>query len=136
MGCPGIDVAKNHLNLAIRHESGEIETRRFENDPKDIDQFKEHLCEIDSERVILLKEVRQECFPGLIWQRCHTEESLGVHFWRNAKGQAPSGYQDETYGVLDQVLERLVLWCKICVFLRASPNRNSRSAISVSIGAK
>jgi hypothetical protein len=31
---------------------------------------------------------------------------------------------------------RLVLWCKICVFLRASPNRNSRSAISVSIGAK
>ena len=105
MGCPGIDVAKNHLNLAIRHESGEIETRRFENDPKDIDQFKEHLCEIDSERVILLKEVRQECFPGLIWQRCHTEESLGVHFWRNAKCQAPSGYQDETYGVLDQVLE-------------------------------
>ena len=32
--------------------------------------------------------------------------------------------------------ERLVLWCKICVFLRASPNRNSRSAVSVSIGAK
>jgi hypothetical protein len=54
MVCAGIDVAKNHLNLVVRHESGEVETRRIGHDPK---------------------------------------------------GQTPSGYRDETRGVLDQVLE-------------------------------
>lgn len=53
MTCVGIDVAKDHLDLAIRFESGEVETRRFENDPEDIDQLKERLCEIDPERVVL-----------------------------------------------------------------------------------
>ena len=49
----GMDVAKDHLDLAIRFESGEVDTRRFENDPKDIDQLKECLCETDPERVVL-----------------------------------------------------------------------------------
>ncbi|MCS4139519.1 transposase-like protein [Salinibacter ruber] len=52
-----------------------------------------------------LGQALQEAFPGLIWQRCHTEESLGVHFRRNAKGQTPSGYRDQMHEVLDWVLE-------------------------------
>jgi transposase-like protein len=52
-----------------------------------------------------LGQALQEAFPGLIWQRCHTEESLGVHFRRNAKGQTPSDYRDEMHEVLDRVLE-------------------------------
>jgi len=53
MTCAGIDVAKDHLDLAIRFESGEVEARRFENDSEDIDQLKERLCEIDPERIVL-----------------------------------------------------------------------------------
>ena len=34
MTCAGIDVAKDHLDLAIRDESGEAEIRRFDNDPE------------------------------------------------------------------------------------------------------
>ncbi len=52
-----------------------------------------------------LKQALQEAFPGLIWQRCHTEESLGVHFRRNALGQTPAGYRDQMHEVLDQILE-------------------------------
>ena len=46
-----------------------------------------------------LKKALQECFPGLIWQRCQ------AHFRRNVLDQTPSGYRDEMHGVLDQVLE-------------------------------
>ncbi|MCS3785820.1 transposase-like protein [Salinibacter ruber] len=52
-----------------------------------------------------LKQALQEAFPGLIWQQFHTEESLGVHFRRNAKGQTPSDYRDQMHEVLDQILE-------------------------------
>ena len=52
-----------------------------------------------------LKKALQESFPGLIWQRCHTEEFLGVHFRRNVLDRAPSDYRDEMHQVLDQVLE-------------------------------
>ena len=30
-----------------------------------------------------LRRALEAAFPGLIWQRCHTEEFLGVHFRRN-----------------------------------------------------
>lgn len=53
MTCAGIDVAKDHLDLAIRDESGEAEIRRFDNDPEDIDRLKDLLCETDPERVVL-----------------------------------------------------------------------------------
>ena len=46
-----------------------------------------------------LKQALQECFPGLIWQRCQ------AHFRRNVLDQTPSGYRDEMHEVLDQVLE-------------------------------
>ncbi len=46
-----------------------------------------------------LKQALQECFPGLIWQRCQS------HFRRNVLDQTPSGYRDEMHEVLDQVLE-------------------------------
>ena len=52
-----------------------------------------------------LKQALKEAFPGLIWQRCHTEEFLGVHFRRNVTGRTPSGYRDQMHQVLDQVLE-------------------------------
>ncbi len=52
-----------------------------------------------------LGQALQESFPGLIWQRCHTEESLGAHFRRNAKGRTPSSYQDQMHEVLDRVPE-------------------------------
>lgn len=53
MTCAGIDVAKGHLDLAIRSRCGEVETRRFDNDPEDIDQLKELLCEVDPDRIVL-----------------------------------------------------------------------------------
>jgi transposase-like protein len=37
-----------------------------------------------------LKQALRESFPGLIWQRCHTEEFLGVHFRRNVLDRTPS----------------------------------------------
>jgi transposase-like protein len=46
-----------------------------------------------------LKQALQECFPGLIWQRCQS------HFRRNVLDQTPSGCRDEMHEVLDQVLE-------------------------------
>jgi transposase-like protein len=46
-----------------------------------------------------LRQALQECFPGLIWQRCQ------AHFRRNVLGRTPSDYRDEMHGVLDQVLE-------------------------------
>ena len=46
-----------------------------------------------------LKQTLQECFPGLIWQRCQ------AHFRRNVLDQTPSGYRDEMHEVLNQVLE-------------------------------
>ncbi|MCS3651112.1 transposase-like protein [Salinibacter ruber] len=52
-----------------------------------------------------LKQALKGTFPGLIWQRCHTEESLGVHFRRNVLGRTPSGYRDRMHQVLDQLLE-------------------------------
>jgi len=52
-----------------------------------------------------LKQALQEAFPGLIWQRCQTEESLGVHFRRNVLGRTPASYRDQMHNVLDQVLE-------------------------------
>jgi transposase len=53
MTCAGIDVAKGHLDLAIRFDSDEVETHRFENDPKGIDQLKRLLCETNPERIVL-----------------------------------------------------------------------------------
>ncbi|MCS3663453.1 transposase [Salinibacter ruber] len=53
MTCVGIDVAKEYLDLAIRSSSGEVETRRFDNHPEDIDQLKELLCEVGPERIVL-----------------------------------------------------------------------------------
>ena len=52
-----------------------------------------------------LVQALREAFPGLIWQRCQTEESLGVHFRRNVLDQTPSSYQDRMHQVLDQILE-------------------------------
>ncbi|MCS3856616.1 transposase [Salinibacter ruber] len=49
----GIDVAKDHLDLAIRRDDGEIETRRVDNTPEGIDQLKELLCEADPDRIVL-----------------------------------------------------------------------------------
>ena len=53
MTCVGIDVAKGHLDLAIRFDSGEIETQRFDNNSDGIDQIKELLYETDPDRVVL-----------------------------------------------------------------------------------
>ena len=58
MTCVGIDVAKGHLDLAIRSSSGEVETRRFNNDPEDTDQLKELLCEVEPERMTISLEYR------------------------------------------------------------------------------
>ena len=52
-----------------------------------------------------LVQALREAFPGLIWQRCQTEESLGVHFRRNVLDQTPSDYRDRMHKVLDQILE-------------------------------
>lgn len=53
MICVGIDVAKSHLDLAIRFGSGEVETQRFDNNSVGIDQIKELLCETDPDRIVL-----------------------------------------------------------------------------------
>ncbi|MCS3856492.1 transposase [Salinibacter ruber] len=39
--------------MAIRSSSDEVETRRFNNDPEDIDQLTELLCEVSPERIVL-----------------------------------------------------------------------------------
>jgi transposase len=53
MTCAGIDVAKGHLDLAIRFGSEEVETHRFEDTSDGIDQVKKLLCEVDPDRVVL-----------------------------------------------------------------------------------
>lgn len=54
MTCAGIDVAKKHLDLAIRFGSEEeVETHHFENNSEGIAQLEELLCEADPERIVL-----------------------------------------------------------------------------------
>jgi transposase-like protein len=51
-----------------------------------------------------LRSALESAFPGLIWQRCHTEESLGVHFRRNVIDQTPATLRERMHEILDQVL--------------------------------
>jgi len=51
-----------------------------------------------------LRQALEAAFPGLIWQRCHTEEFLGVHFWRNVLDRTPTGLRDRMHGLLDRIL--------------------------------
>jgi len=54
MTCAGIDVAKGHLDLAIRFGSEEeVETHHFENSSEGIAQLEKLLCESDPERIVL-----------------------------------------------------------------------------------
>ncbi len=53
MTCAGVDVAKGHLDLAIRFGSEEVETHHFENSSEGIAQLEELLCESDPERIVL-----------------------------------------------------------------------------------
>jgi transposase-like protein len=51
-----------------------------------------------------LRQALEAAFPGLIWQRCHTEEFLGVHFRRNVLDRTPTGLRDRMHGLLDRIL--------------------------------
>ena len=51
-----------------------------------------------------LRQALEAAFPGLIWQRCHTEEFLGVHFRRNVLDRTPIGLRDRMHELLDQIL--------------------------------
>ena len=51
-----------------------------------------------------LRQALQAAFPGLIWQRCHTEEFLGVHFRRNVLDRTPAGLRDRMHELLDRIL--------------------------------
>jgi transposase-like protein len=51
-----------------------------------------------------LRQALEAAFPGLIWQRCHTEESLGVHFRRNVLDRTPASCKDRMHELLDQIL--------------------------------
>ena len=51
-----------------------------------------------------LKQALHAAFPGLIWQRCHTEEFLGVHFRRNVMDQTPPPLRDRMHDRLDAIL--------------------------------
>jgi transposase len=58
MTCAGIDVSKQHLDLAVRFESGEgqpeeVQTDRFANNSDGIGRLEEKLQEISPERVVL-----------------------------------------------------------------------------------
>ena len=53
MTCAGIDVAKDHLDLAIRFEADDVDTRRFDNDSDGIDQLEKLLSDADPERIVL-----------------------------------------------------------------------------------
>lgn len=53
MTCAGIDVAKDHLDLALRFDSGDVDTRRFDNSSDGIDQIETLLSEADPERIVL-----------------------------------------------------------------------------------
>ena len=57
-----------------------------------------------------LRQAVEETFPGVIWQRYHLEESLGVHFRRNVLDQTPANQtpaklKDEMHDRLDDILE-------------------------------
>jgi transposase-like protein len=51
-----------------------------------------------------LRQALEAAFPGLIWQRCHTEEFLGVHFRRNVLDRTPTGLRDRMHELLDRIL--------------------------------
>jgi len=51
-----------------------------------------------------LRQALEAAFPGLIWQRCHTEEFLGVHFRRNVLDRTPAGLRDRMHELLDRIL--------------------------------
>lgn len=53
MTCAGIDVAKEHLDLALRSDSGEVGSDRFENTSEGTGRLTERLQEADPERVVL-----------------------------------------------------------------------------------
>jgi transposase len=53
MTCVGIDVAKDHLDLAIRFDSEKKRTRRFDNNSDGIDQLEELLTQVEPERIVL-----------------------------------------------------------------------------------
>lgn len=53
MSCVGIDVSKEHLDVAIRLGPDEVETRRFDNAPGGIDRLEEKLRERDPEKIVL-----------------------------------------------------------------------------------
>ena len=52
-----------------------------------------------------LRGAAQQSFPGAIWQRCHTEESLGVHFRRNVADRVPAASKERVHEMLDSILE-------------------------------
>ena len=51
-----------------------------------------------------LRQALEASFSGLIWQRCHTEEFLGVHFRRNVLDRTPAGLRDRMHELLDRIL--------------------------------
>ena len=51
-----------------------------------------------------LKQALHAAFPGLIWQRCHTKEFLGVHFRRNVIDQTPPPLRDRMHERLNSIL--------------------------------
>ena len=51
-----------------------------------------------------LRQALEAALPGLIWQRCHTEEFLGVHFRRNVMDRTPTGLRGRMHELLDQIL--------------------------------
>ena len=52
-----------------------------------------------------LRGAAQQSFPGAIWQRCHTEESLGLHFRRNVADRVPAASKERVHAMLDSILE-------------------------------
>jgi len=51
-----------------------------------------------------LRQALEAAFPGLIWQRCHTEEFLGPHFRRNVLDRTPAALRDRMHELLDRIL--------------------------------
>lgn len=52
MTCAGIDVAKHHLDCALRLEE-KPQTERVENTPQSIGRLTRHLAEVAPERIVL-----------------------------------------------------------------------------------
>jgi len=52
-----------------------------------------------------LRGAIQRCFPSAIWQRCHTEEFLGVHFRRNVTDRVPAANKERVHQMLDSILK-------------------------------